>query len=52
LGKHDIADYLKKTSHGERLKQLGIEEDIAFCLNTDIVTAIPLLKGNSLIKMV
>ncbi|QKJ32324.1 2-phosphosulfolactate phosphatase [Mucilaginibacter mali] len=51
LGKQDIKQYLKKTSHSERLKQLGIEEDIAFCLNIDTTTAIPVLDGNQLIKL-
>lgn len=52
LGKHDIKQYLKKTSHSERLKQLGIEEDIAFCLNVDITTAIPVLQDNRLVKLI
>jgi 2-phosphosulfolactate phosphatase len=51
LGKNDISAYLSKTSHGERLKKLGIEEDIAFCLNVDITTAIPVLDGERLVKM-
>src|SRR5476651_1177537 len=33
LAKDDLDAYLKKTSHSERLKKLGIEADIAFCLN-------------------
>ncbi len=49
-GKNNISAYLKKTSHAERLKQLGIEEDIAFCLQTDITTAIPVLRGDKLVK--
>jgi 2-phosphosulfolactate phosphatase len=51
LGKHDISDYLKKTSHSERLKKLGIEKDIEFCLQVDIATAIPILEGDSLVKL-
>lgn len=49
--KGDLNTYLKKTSHSERLKKLGIEEDIAFCLNVDITTSIPVLDGERLIKM-
>ncbi|MCR8558022.1 2-phosphosulfolactate phosphatase [Mucilaginibacter sp. BJC16-A38] len=52
LGKNDINDYLKKTSHGERLKKLGIEKDIEFCLQVDITTAIPVLDGEKLVKLV
>lgn len=52
LGKHDISGYLKKTSHSERLKKLGIEKDIAFCLNVDTTSAIPVLQDNKLVKLV
>src|ERR1700744_3410203 len=31
MAKNDIPGYLAKTSHSERLKELGIEDDIAFC---------------------
>jgi len=51
LGKNDLNAYLAKTSHSERLKKLGIEADIAFCLNVDITTAIPVLEGEKLIKL-
>ncbi|MBE9585620.1 2-phosphosulfolactate phosphatase [Mucilaginibacter sp. JRF] len=51
LAKDDLAGYLSKTSHSERLKQLGIEKDIAFCLNVDLTTAIPVLKGDKLVKL-
>jgi 2-phosphosulfolactate phosphatase len=51
LGKNDIPAYLQKTSHGERMKKLGIEEDIAFCLQVDLTTAIPVLDGERLVKM-
>jgi 2-phosphosulfolactate phosphatase len=51
-GKQDINQYLKKTSHGERLKKLGIEKDIEFCLQVDLTTAIPVLDGDKLIKLV
>jgi len=52
IGKHDINAYLKKTSHSERLKKLGIEKDIAFCLQVDLTTAIPVLHGDRLIKLI
>lgn len=51
IAKDDLNGYLKKTSHSERLKQLGIEKDIEFCLNVDVVTAIPFLDGEKLVKM-
>jgi 2-phosphosulfolactate phosphatase len=52
LAKGDIPAYLSKTSHGERMRKLGIEKDIAFCLNVDITTAIPILQGEKLVKLV
>ncbi|BAU53231.1 2-phosphosulfolactate phosphatase [Mucilaginibacter gotjawali] len=51
LGKHDLNEYLKKTSHSERLKKLGIEKDIEFCLQVDLITAIPVLDGEMLVKL-
>ncbi len=52
LAKDDLNTYLKKTSHSERLKSLGIEEDIAFCLRVNITSSIPVLDGERLIKLV
>lgn len=51
LAKDDLGAYLSKSSHGERLRKLGIEEDIAFCLSVDITTAIPVLDGDKLVKL-
>jgi 2-phosphosulfolactate phosphatase len=52
LAQNDINAYLKKSSHGERMKKLGILEDIDFCLNVDITTAIPILQGEKLVKLI
>ncbi|MBS1530065.1 MAG: 2-phosphosulfolactate phosphatase [Bacteroidetes bacterium] len=51
LAKDDLPGYLAKTSHSERLKKLGIEKDIAFCLNVDITASIPVLQGEKLVKL-
>lgn len=51
LGKNDLNLYLQKTAHSERLKKLGIEEDIRFCLQVDLTTAIPVLQGEKLVKL-
>jgi len=51
IAKDNLNEYLKKTSHSERLKKLGIEADIEFCLNVDMTTAIPVLEGERLIKL-
>ncbi|TKC00434.1 2-phosphosulfolactate phosphatase [Pedobacter cryophilus] len=52
IAKHDLEAYTAKTSHSERLKKLGIEEDIKFCLNVNIATTIPVLEGNKLVKLI
>lgn len=51
LGKNDLNLYLQKTAHSERLKKLGIEADIRFCLQVDLTTAIPVLEGKKLVKL-
>lgn len=51
VAKNDLDAYLKKTSHSERLKALGIEKDIEFCLKVDLTTAIPILDGDRLVKL-
>jgi 2-phosphosulfolactate phosphatase len=52
IAKDDLNGYLKKTSHSERLKKLGIEEDIIFCLKVDLTTAIPVLEEDALVRLV
>ncbi len=51
LAKSDLNTYLQKTAHSERLKKLGIEEDIKFCLQVDLTTSIPILEGEKLVKL-
>ncbi|MFD2863527.1 2-phosphosulfolactate phosphatase [Mucilaginibacter antarcticus] len=51
LAKGDLNQYLKKTSHSDRLKALGIEADIEFCLKVDLTTAIPVLDGDKLVRL-
>lgn len=51
LAQGDLEAYTAKTSHSERLKKLGIEEDIKFCLNVNTVTSIPVLVGCALVKL-
>lgn len=51
LAKNDLPAYLSKSSHGERLKKLNIEKDIAFCLQVDVIDAVPILKERGLVKM-
>ena len=45
----DLSSFLAKASHSKRMKHLHIEQDIAFCLQEDLVTAIPVLTNNELV---
>ncbi|MEC3880643.1 2-phosphosulfolactate phosphatase [Parapedobacter sp. 10938] len=45
----DLAAFLAKASHSKRMKHLHIEQDIAFCLQEDMVTAIPVMKNGELV---
>ncbi len=51
LAQGDLKEFMKKTSHSERLKELNIEADIAFCLQTDVVDTIPVLDGDRLVNL-
>ena len=49
LHKHDLFDFLKTTSHFQRLARLNIHKDILFCLQHSIYEVLPRLEGNTLI---
>lgn len=51
LAKDNLRKYLHKSSHSHRLAQLNIEEDVVFCLQLNICTAIPVLEGERLVKL-
>ena len=40
---------LAKASHSKRMRHLHIEQDIAFCLQEDVVATIPVLKNGELV---
>lgn len=44
--KNDINDYLKTSSHVQRLKNLNIQKDIEYCLTMDEYKLIPFLNGD------
>lgn len=48
--KHDMADFLKNSSHVQRLAKLNIQKDILFCLTPDQYTVVPVLKDGLLVK--
>ena len=51
LAKDDLRKYLYKSSHSNRLAQLNIEDDVVFCLQRNICSAIPVLKGERLVAL-
>lgn len=51
LAKDDLRKYLYKSSHSHRLAQLNIEEDVVFCLQLNICSAIPVLQGEKLVVL-
>jgi 2-phosphosulfolactate phosphatase len=48
LAKADIVQFLKPASHIQRLKRLGIQEDIVYCLTKDKFDVVPRLKDGIL----
>lgn len=47
--KHDMFEFLKSTSHFQRLSRLNIHKDIQFCLQHSVYECLPRLEGNTLI---
>ncbi len=50
-GKDNLVTYLANASHIRRLQRLGINKDIAYCLQHDLYDVVPVLRGNALVKM-
>jgi 2-phosphosulfolactate phosphatase len=51
-GKNNLMDFLKNSSHVQRLARLNIIKDIEFCLTPDQYTVVPVLKNGVLVKHV
>ncbi len=49
--KGNMLSYLANSSHIRRLQRLGIQKDIAYCLQTDLYDVIPVLRGSALVGM-
>ncbi|SEL78368.1 2-phosphosulfolactate phosphatase [Parapedobacter koreensis] len=47
----DLETYLNKASHSKRMQRLHITADISFCLQQDIVSAIPVMNGPELVRL-
>ena len=50
-GKNNLMGYLDNASHIRRLQRLGIQKDIAYCLQHDLYDVVPVLRGAALVKM-
>ncbi len=51
LAKHDLLSFVASSSHVKRLQRLGIQKDIAYCLQHDLYDVLPVMRGNMLVKM-
>lgn len=47
----DLMGFLTQSSHVNRLKGLGIEEDIKFCLTPDLFDIVPILSNGAMIPL-
>lgn len=50
-GKDNLPSYLANSSHVRRLQRLGIQKDIAYCLQHDLYDVVPVLRGTTLVAM-
>jgi 2-phosphosulfolactate phosphatase len=46
---NDLMQFLSKASHVQRLQNLNITKDIAFCLQPDVYDLVPVLEGDYLV---
>jgi len=47
----NLFDFLQSSSHRRRLEKLHLEKDIRYCLTLNTAPVIPVLSGNSLIRL-
>jgi 2-phosphosulfolactate phosphatase len=45
----DLYGFLENSSHRKRLKNLHLEDDIRYCLSTDIMQTIPIYQDGGLV---
>lgn len=50
IAKHDLYDFLKNSSHRNRLAKLDLERDIRYCLTPNQCPVIPIIEGQYLVK--
>ncbi len=47
--KENIFSFLKASSHRRRLQNLNLNEDVKYCLTPNILTVVPILKGDKIV---
>ena len=47
----DLLGFVANASHVRRLQRLGIQKDIAYCLQHDLYDVLPILRGHLLVRM-
>ncbi len=48
---NDLIGYVSNSSHVRRLQRLGIQKDIAYCLQKDLYDVVPVLRGSTLVNL-
>jgi 2-phosphosulfolactate phosphatase len=48
---HDMLGFVSNSSHVRRLQRLGIQKDIAYCLQKNIYDNVPILRGIELVNL-
>ena len=51
IGKIDSDKFFMHSSHKKRLADLGLKEDVKYCLSVDKANVLPVLKDGCLVKM-
>lgn len=47
--RYDLYDFLKNSSHRNRLEKLNLEEDVKYCMSFDKTRCVPFLKDDALV---
>lgn len=49
MHRHDLNNFIRKTTHWHRLASYGLEKDLDYCVTTDIANALPSYKDGALV---
>lgn len=48
--KNDLYEFLGESSHRKRLSRMNMEEDVIYCLTSDLTNIVPVLEGDVIVK--